>query len=99
MPEVPETNLGGEFARFGEMADDTVAAIEAIVTYAREGAPEVPERLIRHAAALGGLVASALFVGDFTLGNTPATERLAAVQWRINAYNRRRLPPHKRRYL
>jgi hypothetical protein len=64
----------------------TQAAVAAIVTYAQEGAPEVPERLLRHAAVVGGLVGRALVEGDFLLGNTLATRRLAEVHQRISAY-------------
>jgi len=98
MSEPSGVNQGGETAQpaskefasppTGSPDPDTLAAVQAIVTYAREGAPEVPERLVYHAALVGGLVASALVEGDFALGNTPATVRLARVQRRIDAYSR-----------
>ncbi len=71
-------------------ADDI--ALRAIVAYGQDGEPPVSQAVIRYAAMVGDMVARAVVAGDFLLGNTPATARLAEVQRRISDYQRRRSP-------
>lgn len=68
--------------------DEDEAAIEAITTFIRAGAPEVSEAAVRRAAAKS-LLSRVVSSGEFALGDNDETRRLGALNKRVTAFRRR----------